>query len=189
MSDEQRLTDLPRVGPDVADALREAGYRTKRDVLEEDPDVLKQVNGIGGVSARIIVGDKEETNGRKSKFEDAHEDILAAARGEDMESSAYLNMKQIAGAGGVSTKTLYRWLDEHDQFRQRFTHARNEAAGRLVQRALDPADEVDSHFVRFLLERCFQFIKTEKHEVELDADHTVDRAEGVSAEFVTYDNE
>jgi hypothetical protein len=54
--------------------------------------------------------------------------------------------------------------------------------------ALNPDSDVDTSFVRFLLERCFSFIKTEQHEVKLDSDAEL-TDDNVHAEFVTYGDE
>lgn len=121
-----------------------------------------------------------EAGGRPSKFEDVKNDLLDAADG-------FLNLKQVANKGGIHKATLFRYLDEHEEFCDRFKRARGDAADRLVQRALDPEDEIDIQFARFLLERSFKFIKTERQEVDMDASHSIDASEGVTAEFVTYD--
>jgi hypothetical protein len=128
--------------------------------------------------------DKTETDpgGRPSKFDEVKEDLLDAADG-------YINLKQVANRGGIHKSTLFRYLDEHEDFCDRFKRARGDAADRLVQRALDPRDEIDTSFARFLLERSFKFIKTERQEVDLNADVTA--THDVTADFVTYgsDNE
>lgn len=121
--------------------------------------------------------DETADQGRPSKFEDVKDDLLEAADG-------YINLKQVANKGGVHKATLFRYLDEHEGFCDRFKRARGNAADRLVQRALDPDDEIDVSFARFLLERSFKFIKTERQEIELDAD--VDATHDVTADFVTY---
>lgn len=127
-------------------------------------------------------GDEDAINphGRPSKFQDCRQDLLDAAR-------TPINHRQIANAGGIAKSTLYDWLNKHADFSDSFKRARAQAADALVQRALDPDDEVDRRFAQFLLERSFQFIKTERHEVGLDADHSFDATEGVTAEFVTYE--
>jgi hypothetical protein len=107
--------------------------------------------------------DGENPHGRPSKFEDVREDLIEAADG-------YLNHRQVANKGGVSKSTLYEYLGEHDDFSDAFKRARARAAERLVADALDPQSEIDISFARFLLERSFQFIKTEKREVEHSTD-------------------
>ena len=118
--------------------------------------------------------------GRDSKFDDVKADLLDAA-------DSYLNLKQVANRGGIHKSTLFRYLDGHESFCDRFKRARGDAADRLVRQALDPDSEIDTSFARFLLERSFKFIKTERQEVSLDADHSFDASEGVTAEFVSYE--
>jgi hypothetical protein len=118
-----------------------------------------------------------DPGGRPSKFDKVKEDLLDAADG-------YINLKQVANRGGIHKSTLFRYLDEHEDFCDSFKRARGNAADRLVQRALDPADEIDTSFARFLLERSFKFIKTERQEVDLNADVTA--THDVTADFVTY---
>lgn len=102
---------------------------------------------------------KENKQGRPSKFEDVKDDLLDAA-------DSYLNHEQIANAGGVTKKTLYNYFDAHEGFLHSFKRVRAESANALIQRGLDPTDEVDMKFVQFLLERSFKFIKTERKEHE-----------------------
>jgi len=103
--------------------------------------------------------DAENPHGRPSKFGDVREDLLEAA-------DSFKNIKQVANAGGLKSKqTLYNYLDEHPDFLDAFKRARARAADRLIQRGLDPHDDIDMSFVRFLLERSFHFVKTERKEV------------------------
>jgi hypothetical protein len=118
-----------------------------------------------------------DPGGRPSKFDDVKDDLLEAA-------DSYVNLKQVANQGGIHKATLFRYLEKHEEFCDRFKRARGNAADRLVQRALDPADDIDVTFARFLLERSFKFIKTERQEVNLQAD--IDATADVTAEFVTY---
>jgi len=110
----------------------------------------------------------EETDtddgGRPSKFENVREDLIEAADGP-------LNLKQVANKGGISRSTLYEYLDEYEEFSDSFKRARASAAERLTQRALDPEDAIDISFARFLLERSFKFIKTERQELNATHEH------------------
>ena len=105
-------------------------------------------------------GDVDENpQGRPSKFPDVRNDLLEAA-------DSFKNMEQVANAGGLRSKqTLYNYLDEHSDFLDAFKRARADAADRLIQRGLDPEDDIDMSFVRFLLERSFKFVKTERQEI------------------------
>jgi hypothetical protein len=97
-------------------------------------------------------------NGRPSKFGDARDDLLEAA-------DSFKNIKQVANSGGIDESTLYRYLDEYPDFCKSFKRARADAAERLIQRGLDQDDDIDMSFVRFLLERSFHFVKTERKEI------------------------
>jgi len=175
------LTEIDGVGSAIAEQLHEAGFDTVDDVQGASVDEIADVHLLGESSAKAILsGDDEAHGGRPSKFERVKDDLLEAADG-------YINLKQVANKGGVSRSTLYKYLDEHDKFSDSFKRARGSAADRLVQRALDPEDEIDVTFARFLLERSFKFIKTERQEVNLDAD--VDTSYDVTADFVTFDTE
>lgn len=93
---------------------------------------------------------------------DDHQDILNAAR-EGLSKSG------CARAAGVSHTELNRYLDAHDEFRAAFAQARAKGETRLVRDGLrDP--ETDSSMAKFLLSTSFQYIKTEKREVDMDAD-------------------
>ncbi|WP_135806201.1 helix-hairpin-helix domain-containing protein [Halorussus marinus] len=175
------LTSIDGVGSAIADELRDAGYTTADDVREATVDELADVHLLGEASATAILEDEDDVHGgRPSKFEQVKDDLLEAAE-------SFLNLKQVANKGGVSRSTLYKYLDEHEEFSDSFKRARARAADQLVQRALDPEDDIDTTFARFLLERSFKFIKTERQEVDLNADHSFDASEGVTAEFVSYE--
>lgn len=112
--------------------------------------------------------------GRNTKFteERRHAIIDAAKNG--------LTQKGCARAAGIGESTLYEWLDAHPEFSERFRRARNQAEMELVEavRHDDP---------KFILERSYDYTKTEKREVDMDADVDLDASEGVTAEFVTYE--
>lgn len=95
--------------------------------------------------------------GRPSKFDDVEDDLVEAAK-------SFLNHEQVANKAGVHKDTLYRYLNNRPDFSDSFKRARAEAAEQLIQQALDPEDEIDMGFARFLLERSFKFIKTERRE-------------------------
>jgi len=115
-------------------------------------------------------GGSADDSGRPSKLEEYEDDILAAAR----EGLTYEGIARVAGIG---VSTLHEWRDEHPQFSESLERARSEAERELIQ-------EVDPEFV---LERSYDYVKTEKREVEMDAD--VDATHDVTADFVTYSPE
>jgi len=99
-------------------------------------------------------------HGRPSKFEDHREAVLDAAHEP-------IKTRDVARTAGVGKSTLYDWLDEHDYFSDAFRRARSAAARDLVQRGLEDPD-VDTSMIRFLLERTFDYTKTQELEVEGD---------------------
>jgi len=100
---------------------------------------------------------------------DDHEDILQAAR-EGMSKAG------CARAAGVSKQNLQRYLDadENTEFRDAFLRARHVGERKLIRAPLqnDPADpvEIDGQHARFLLSTSFDYVKTERRELEGDID-------------------
>lgn len=93
--------------------------------------------------------------------EDDHDDILDAAR-------VGLSQSGCARAAGVDEKCLRRYLDAHPDFRRAFMRARERGERRLAERGLTDPD-VDSSMAKFLLSTSFGYVKTEKREVDMDA--------------------
>jgi len=111
----------------------------------------------------------ENPQGRPSKFQDKRDAVLEAA--EDP-----IKTRDVARTAGIGKSTLYDWLDDHEEFSDAFRRARSRAARTLVERGLEDPD-ADTRMVTFLLERTFDYIKTERRELdgELDlGDVTVD---------------
>lgn len=109
-------------------------------------------------------------HGRPSKLAEYEDDILQAAR----EGLTYEGIARVAGVG---VRTLHDWRDEHDDFSQSLERARSKAERDLIQ-GVDP---------EFVLERSYGYVKTEKREIDMDAD--VDATHDVTADFVTYSPE
>jgi len=119
--------------------------------------------------------DRGDPGGRPSLLNEHKDDVLAGARqGMTLEGCARL--------AGVAEKTLHSWINKNEGFRKSLKRAR--AHGELKH-----LKSVNDSGSQFILERSFGYVKTEKREVEMDADHSVDAAEGVTAEFVTYAEE
>ncbi len=97
--------------------------------------------------------------------EDDHEDILEAAR-DGMSKAG------CARAAGVAPNQLNRYLqsDENADFRQAFMRARHEGEHKLINGPLyneqDAVREMDGQHARFLLSTSFDYVKTEKKELE-----------------------
>jgi len=115
-------------------------------------------------------GGDVDGHGRPSKLDEYEEEILEAA-GEG------LTYEGIARVAGIGVRTLHEWRDEHDDFSQSLERARSKAERELIQ-------DVDPEFV---LERSYNYVKTEKREIEMDAD--LDASHDVTADFVTYSPE
>lgn len=49
------LADLPYVGDEIADRMRDAGYASVADVAAADPDDLAAVHGVGAYRAEDMV--------------------------------------------------------------------------------------------------------------------------------------
>jgi len=94
--------------------------------------------------------------GRPSKFEDHRDDVLEAAREP-------IKTRDVARSVGIGKSTLYDWLDEHADFSDAFRRARSDAARELVHRMLEDPD-VDTSAIKFLLERTFEYTKTQELE-------------------------
>jgi transposase-like protein len=165
------LTNIDGVGSAIADELRDAGYTTVDDVYHASVDDLADVHMLGEATAEAILGgDSDAHGGRPSLLDEYEDDILDAAR-------MGLTYEGIARVAGIGVRTLHDWRDEHDEFSQSLERARAKAERDLIQ-------DADSEFV---LERSYGYVKTEKREVEMDAD--VNASHDVTADFVTYSPE
>lgn len=119
--------------------------------------------------------DEKDNIGRPSEVAKHEDDLLVGAR-------QGMNMQGLARLAGVDESTLYRYLnkEKNEEFRKSLRRAR-------AQGELKHLQSVNDRGSQFLLERSFNYVKTEKHEVEMDAD--VDHSGDVTADFVTYTKE
>jgi len=101
---------------------------------------------------------------RQSKFNDERAEKAKEAARQGMSKAG------CARAAGVDRHTLERWLSEREGFRTAFMRARHEGEHRLVTEALwndeNAEREIDGQHARFLLSTSFDYVKTEKTEVE-----------------------
>jgi transposase-like protein len=164
------LTEIDGVGEAIAEQLYEAGFETVDEVLAASADELAAVHMLGETSAQAILRGGGSGKGRPSLLEEYEDDILNAAR----EGLTYEGIARVAGIG---VSTLHNWREAHEDFSESLERARSEAERELIQ-------DVDPEFV---LERSYDYVKTEKREVDMDAD--VDASHDVTAEFVTYSSE
>lgn len=111
--------------------------------------------------------DARADGGRKSKFtEDRVSNILDAAE-------AGTTIEGCARAAGIHHSTLYQWLDEKEEFSEAFQRARSKGERELL-------DKVADKDPKFVLERSYEYIKTEKREVEQE---TTVKGDGFTIEF------
>lgn len=114
-------------------------------------------------------GGSTTLEGRPTKFNDerAREAIEAAENG--------LSKAGCGRAAGVDKASIRRWVDknptfegrggEERNFRPAFAHARAEGEQMLSEGGLNDPD-MDSQMARFLLSTSFDYVKTEKRELE-----------------------
>jgi hypothetical protein len=101
----------------------------------------------------------ENPQGRKFAISESdHDDILDAARNG-------LSKAGCARAAGVDKASLLRYLEAHPEFRTAFARARERGELSLVRDGLRDPD-TDSSMAKFLLSTSFNYIKTEKRELE-----------------------
>ena len=146
------LTEIDGVGDAIAEQLREAGFETVADVEDATVDDLADVHLIGEASAKAILdGDDEAHGGRPSMLNEYEDDLLAAAR----EGLTYEGIARVAGVG---VSTLHEWRDDHEDFSESLERARAKAERDLIE-------DVDAKFV---LERSYGYVKTERLEADID---------------------
>ncbi|AHG00902.1 hypothetical protein HALLA_12010 [Halostagnicola larsenii XH-48] len=154
------LTSIDGVGPAIAEQLEAAGFETADDVLSSTVDELADVHMIGESSAEsILEGDDDGTRGRPSKLEDHWDDIMDAAK-------VGMSKKGIARTVGIDESTLHDWENKDAKFSESLKRARAVGERRLITSGLYDED-VDTGMARFLLERSYLYVKTEKQEVDL----------------------
>lgn len=165
----ETLEDMNRVGETLAEDLREAGYTRPEDVIAASNAELAEIRGIGERSAEVIRGEREPESGRPHMLEDYWEDCVEAAeRG--------LTYEGIARVAGIGVATLRDWIEENEEFSQDLKRARAVAERKLVSKAKP----------EFVLQTSYGYTKTEKREVEVDADVAFDDKENVTADFVSF---
>ena len=109
----------------------------------------------------------DNPHGREFAIDESdHDAILEAAR-DGMSKSG------CARAAGTGPDELRRYLDAHPDFRDAFMRARSKGERELVRRALyeDPdGPDINDQHARFLLSTSFNYVKTERQEVEHSGD-------------------
>lgn len=90
-------------------------------------------------------------HGRPSKLADHRQDILTGAR-------QGMTLQGCARLAGVDESTLHRWKSEYEDFCKSLKRARAQGELKHIQSVNDPGS-------RFILERSFGYVKTEKREI------------------------
>ena len=111
---------------------------------------------------------EQKRGGREFTIDEGdHDTLLESAR-------AGMSKAGCARSVGVSHTELQRYLDAHPDFRDAFTRARAKGERRLIEGPLyeTPEDEpdMDGQHARFLLSSSFDYVKTEKQELENTGD-------------------
>jgi len=119
------------------------------DPCEYDP---KYEDGKCGIHS----DENDKAVGRPSEVAEHEDDLLVGAR-------QGMTMEGLARLAGVAESNLYRYLDKHPEFRKSLRRAR-------AQGELNHLQSVNDRGSQFILERSFGYMKTEKREVEMDAD-------------------
>ena len=111
-------------------------------------------------------------NGRHTLFnkERASEAIRAACRGTSKAGCAR--------AAGVAKSTLHEWLEgdntytyDGEDFSNAFARARSRGEATLINDGLRDPD-TDSSMAKFLLSTSFDYVKTEKKEIDQTTEHS-----------------
>lgn len=163
------LTSIDGVGPTISEALRDVGFETVEDVLEADVDELAEATFVGESTARAILGEDDgNARGRNKQLEEHREAILEAAE-------KGMTYEGIARVAGVGVSTLREWRNDHPEFNADLERRRAVGESKLIERVAENRPE-------FILERSYDYVKTEKHEVESDNTHRIE-GDGFTVEF------
>lgn len=103
-------------------------------------------------------GGDADASGRPSLLDEYEDDILDGAR-------QGMTLAGCARLAGVDESTLHRWINKHEEFRKSLNRARAEGELQHLQSVNDSGS-------RFVLERSFGYVKTEKREVDAQHEHT-----------------
>jgi len=98
--------------------------------------------------------------------QDDHEEILEGAR-------MGMSKAGCARLAGVDEASLLRYLDAHPNFRNAFARARARGERRLITGPLmddEDSPDMDGQHARFLLSTSFDYVETERHELENTGD-------------------
>lgn len=164
------LLSIPGVGETLADHLRDAGFETADDVRGATVEELTEAERVGKQTAEALINeDTDGYNGRPTKLDDERYEAImdAAERG--------LTYEGIARTAGIGLATLDDWRDQYEDFSKDLEQHRAVGELKLVDRVSEDKPE-------FILERSYDYIKTEKREIEGEHEHRVE-GDGFVVEF------
>ena len=167
------LESLDGVGPTIADHLRAAGFETVDDVEAASVEELAAVDMIGESTARAILGEDGGSRRGPEPTVDEHIDEICELAELPVSDRGVIRLSDIGW------RTHQDWTSKegepYDRYQARWEKARGQAERKL-------AEEVALNDPRFLLERAFGYVKTEKREIESDNTHRIE-GEGFVVEF------
>jgi hypothetical protein len=122
---------------------------------------------------------EDKQPGREWAIDEAdHDDILEGAR-------MGMSKSGCARLAGTNRESLRRYLDAHPDFRAEFARARARGEQRLISGPLvddEDTPDMDGQHARFLLSTSFDYVETERHELENTGD------EPLSELVIDFDN-
>lgn len=114
--------------------------------------------------------------GRPSKFNEERKQRLLEA------AEAGMTIDGCARSAGIGVSTLYDWFDKYPDFSEAFNRARAKGEMELVE-------EVSQRNPQFILERSYDYVKTERREIEAEHEHSGDVDHTINHELSEDDRE
>lgn len=161
------LTDIPGIGPAIADNLRAAGFETADAVLNADVDELAEVDLIGESTADAILNG--EASGRRGRDPDVHERLDAVCE----QARKPLSDRDAIARSPIAWSTHKEWRNKdgepYETYQKEWRNARAVGRERLIEDGL--YGEADSSLVKYLI-KCsdagYDDEQTIKHEGDAD---------------------
>jgi|APHM01.1.fsa_nt_gi hypothetical protein len=144
-------------GTEDADSERCGEIKNDGEPCEYSP---KYEDGKCGIHSEH---NERTPEGRPSKVAEHEDDLLTGAR-------QGMTLAGCARLAGVAEKTLHDYLNRNEGFRKSLKRARAQGELQHIQSVNDAGS-------RFILERSFGYIKTEKREVDGEHSHEYDATE------------
>lgn len=157
------LTDIPGIGPAIADNLRAAGFETPDDVLDASVDELAAVELIGESTAEAILNG--EASGRRGRDPDVRDHLGAILE----HAEKPLSDRDVIARSPIGWSTHKEWRNKegepYDTYQEEWRNARAKGRERLLSDGL--YGDADSSLVKYLI-KCsgegYDDEQTIKHE-------------------------